>query len=176
MDWSSIGKQVATFAPAIGSAIGGPVGAVAGMGVRALCSFFGIEADAPDAEAQATAALQAMTPEQAIQLKKQDQDFQTEMKKLGVDVFKLETQDRDSARKMQIATKSWVPGAMAILITLGFFGLLGLMCWQDLPVANAKALDIMLGSLGTAWIAVVMFYFGSSIGSQAKTELLGGKK
>ena len=37
MDWKKLASNVASLAPGIGAAIGGPVGSVAGLGVKALC-------------------------------------------------------------------------------------------------------------------------------------------
>jgi hypothetical protein len=83
---------------------------------------------------------------------------------------KLATDDRKSARDLQIATKSWIPGVLAIGVTIGFFGILiGLMTDN---VTKSDALLLMLGSLGTAWTAIVSFYFGSSASSQNKDDLL----
>jgi len=71
---------------------------------------------------------------------------------------------------MQMATQSWIPGAMAIVVTLGFFGILiGLMTEH---FKTSDALMLMLGSLGTAWTGIIAFYFGSSAGSQKKDQLL----
>jgi hypothetical protein len=71
---------------------------------------------------------------------------------------------------MQVATKSYLPPTLAIGVTVGFFGILfGLMFGQ---IEHAPQIDIMLGSLGTAWTGIIAFYFGSSAGSQAKDDLL----
>jgi hypothetical protein len=75
---------------------------------------------------------------------------------------------------MQIATKSWIPGALALGITLGFFGILIYMMAYSVTPSNE--LLVMLGSLGTAWTGVVGYYFGSSAGSQAKDKLLHQSK
>jgi len=87
----------------------------------------------------------------------------------------LATEDRNSARTMQIATKSLIPAFLAIAITSGFFGILAYMLRYSPPPETKDILNIMLGALGTAWIAVVNFYFGSSADSHRKTELMGQK-
>jgi hypothetical protein len=89
---------------------------------------------------------------------------------MGLDFAKLSNDDRKSARDMQVATKSYLPPTLAIGVTVGFFGILfGLMFGQ---IEHAPQIDIMLGSLGTAWTGIIAFYFGSSAGSQAKNDLL----
>jgi len=71
---------------------------------------------------------------------------------------------------MQATTKSLIPGALAIFVTVGFFGILyALMSGY---ATKSDELMIMLGSLGTAWTGIIGFYFGSSAGSQAKDQLL----
>jgi hypothetical protein len=71
---------------------------------------------------------------------------------------------------MQIETKSRIPGVMAIVVTIGFFGILiGLMLET---FKTSDALMLMLGSLGTAWTGIIAYYFGSSAGSQAKDQML----
>jgi hypothetical protein len=76
---------------------------------------------------------------------------------------------------MQVATRSWIPPLLAAAVTLGFFAILGGMMFGKMSVADNTALTMMLGSLGTAWTGIIAYYFGSSAGSQAKTEMLGKK-
>lgn len=71
--------------------------------------------------------------------------------------------DRKSARDMQVATRSWVPDVLALLITAGFFGFLFYLMEYEPPAGSKDILNIMLGSLGTAWLCVVYFYYGSTI-------------
>ncbi len=72
---------------------------------------------------------------------------------------------------MQAATRSLVPPMLAGAVTIGFFGILGMMLFGTMD-ANNPAILMMLGSLGTAWTGIIAYYFGSSAGSQAKTEML----
>ena len=94
------------------------------------------------------------------------------MKSLDIDLERISAGDRDSARQMQIATKSWLPEILAVLVTVGFFGVIAYIIKFGLPESGKEALLLLLGSLGTAWTGVMAFYFGSSSGSKQKTDAL----
>lgn len=157
------------LAPNIATMIGGPV---AGMAVSALAKALGMTPEQAKDPAQIIAAVQGMTPEVAAQIKKADQDFAISMKKLELDPERLANADRANARDMQIQTKDWAPSALAIAVTVGFFGLIGVLCLFTIPQENIRVVDVMLGSLGTAFLTVVAFYFGSSASSHAKDETI----
>jgi len=173
-DWKALVKSIA---PTIGTALGGPLGGVAGL---ALSKALGMGDDAAKDDSALAAAVQGASPDQLLQLKKADQDFALSMQKLGFEnVEALEAiaaSDRANAREREVRTMDWTPKALGIGITVGFFGLLGFLMRREPPAGSRDILNIMLGSLGSAWIGVVTYYFGSSAGSDRKTELMGGRK
>jgi len=81
-------------------------------------------------------------------------------------------QDTASARARQTAVHDYVPSFLGVGVTIGFFTLLWFLCHSTIPDSNQRIFDIMLGSLGTAWLSIVAYYFGSSAGSAEKTALL----
>jgi hypothetical protein len=90
--------------------------------------------------------------------------------------LKTLTEDVQSARNREIQVNasesaSWLAkntlGMLAIGITLGFFSMLAWMMNYEVPPTNKDILNIMLGSLGSAWIGIVGYYFGSSAGSKS---------
>ncbi|MEE3046671.1 MAG: hypothetical protein VX620_15585 [Pseudomonadota bacterium] len=160
-DWKSIVK---TVAPVLGTALGGPMG---GLAARTIAgAVLGDETASEDQIAQAVAAA---SPEQLLALKKADQDFQLRMKELEVDIVRIDQQDRGSARDREVKTgDSVTPRLLALFITCGFFGILAFMITSELPNSGRDALLVMLGALGTAFTAVIAYYFGSSAGSKNK--------
>lgn len=164
---SDLGPLLGQIAPTIATALGGPL---AGIAVKTLSGvLLGHENGSED---DVQAALTSASPDQLAALKKIDADFKVSMKELDIDLERIAAGDRDSARKMQTETKDWVPKLLAIVITLGFFGILVWMLVQGMPQTGTEALLMMLGALGTAWTGVVNFYYGSSAGSKAKTDAL----
>ena len=157
MDWL---KQIA---PTIATALGGPL---AGLAVDAVSKAIGVDPK----DVTKTISEGKLTADQIAQIKTAELAMAARAQEMGLDFEKIAVDDRKSARDMQIATQSWIPSVMAIGVTIGFFGILfGLMYGQ---IQHAPQIDIMLGSLGTAWTGIIAFYFGSSAGSQRKDDLL----
>ena len=166
----SFGPLLGQLAPTIATALGGPL---AGVAVKTLSNaLFGHEDASED---QISEAMASASPDQLAAIKKIDADFKVQMKSLDIDLERISAGDRDSARQMQRETKDWVPKVLAIVITLGFFGILIWMLLKGMPQTGTEALLMMLGALGTAWTGVINFYYGSSAGSKAKTDALSGK-
>lgn len=157
MDW------LKTIAPTIATALGGPL---AGLAVNAVSSALGIDPD----KVNDTINSGKLTADQIASIQQAELALKAKAQELGLNFEQLATQDRKSARDMQTATRSMIPPILAIMVTIGFFGILiGMMTGH---VTSGEALMIMLGSLGTAWTGIIAFYFGSSASSQNKDQLL----
>lgn len=159
-----------TVAPWIGTALGSPL---AGMAIEAASTALGLTTKTTDSLKQ---ALSGATPEQMLALKEADQAFAEQMQKLGFDhiekIEELENADRSSARQREMAVHDVTPKVLASVVTLGFFGILTFMLLRPIPIESRDIVNIMLGSLGTAWTGIIAYYFGSSKSSDRKTELL----
>ena len=158
MDWL---KQIA---PTIATAMGGPL---AGMAVSAISKAIGVEPE----KVGDLISNNKLTAEQIAQVKIAEIELQKQANELGLNFEKLAVDDRKSAREMQATTRSIVPPVLAAIVTLGFFGIMVMMLLGKVD-SNNPAILMMLGSLGTAWTGIIAYYFGSSAGSQAKTDLL----
>jgi len=157
MDW------LKTLAPTIASCLGGPL---AGMAVEAVSKSLGIDPNA----VQDTINNGKLTADQIASIQSAEIALKAKAQEMSLDFEQLAVEDRKSAREMQTTTRSWIPPVLAVGVTGGFFGILfGLMYGQ---IQHAPQIDIMLGSLGTAWTGIIAFYFGSSASSQNKDTLL----
>lgn len=177
MNWSSIKGVVENLAPTIATCVGGPL---AGTAVAALEHVFGVSPDTSSSPEQRAGNIAAViagaTPEQLAQMRQADQEFQAKMTELGFkdkeSLAALNVQDVEGARDMQKSTKSWVPPVLTLGITLGFFGLVAALMFCNIPDSNKAIFYSLIGSLGTAWLSCIHFWFGDTNSSAEKTAII----
>ena len=157
MDW------LTQIAPTMATALGGPL---AGMAVSAVSKAIGCTPE----EVQNVISNNKLDATQVAALQQAELELKKQAQEMNLDFAKLANDDRKSARDMQATTRSFIPPVLALIVTVGFFGILiGLM---TKTFATSDALMMMLGSLGTAWTGIISFFFGSSASSQAKDQLI----
>jgi len=133
-----------------------------GMAANLIAETLGV----PNNPKSIEKAIAEATPEQMLQLKKAEQDFEKQMKELDVDVYKLEAQEKQDARKH--FSKDWTTRIMGIATLGGFLGYIFLVTLQP-PEQNSEALiNLVLGYLGGLASAVISFYFGASQSKEDK--------
>lgn len=155
------------ISPLLGTAIAGPLG---GIAASFLADKLGVETKTVEAVTEALSAGK-MTPDQVASIKAAEIEFQKFLKINAIDLEKVHAGDRDSARGMQIATRSEVPSRLTYMLTVGFFGVLAAMfVWPEMK--ESTPLMIMLGVLGAEFSASCKFWFGTTSGSQNKNEML----
>jgi hypothetical protein len=176
MQWSDISGTVGKFAPMLGGLLGGPAGAAIGSVVASALGT----GSTPDEVSQALTT----NPDAAVKLRQIEADRTVKLQELvsqqamaqlqaNTQALQIAAGDRDSARKREADTKdTFTPRVLALLVTLGFFGVLAYLLAAGKPSVGGDALLVMLGSLGTAWTSICAYYYGSSAGSAEKSRLL----
>lgn len=148
-----LGNIIGSVAPTLGTALGGPLGGMAG---DVISKILGVDNNPASLEK----AIAAATPEQLMEIKKAEKEFEAKMKELDVDLYKLETQEKQDARKT--FSKDWTARIIGIAMVGGFLGYIFLVTLQP-PEQNSEALiNLVLGYLGGLASAVISFYFGAS--------------
>ena len=144
---------VGSVAPTLGTALGGPLGGMAG---DVISKVLGVE----NTPASLEKAIAQATPEQLLEIKKAEKDFEAKMKQLDVDIYKLEAEEKKDARRH--FSKDWTARIIGIAMVGGFLGYIFLVTLQP-PQQNSEALiNLVLGYLGGLASAVISFYFGAS--------------
>lgn len=165
---TSFKELLAKVAPVAATFLGGPLaGAVT---QRISSALLGREDGTP-----AELATALIAPDAALKLREIELDFDRERNRHAEAAIQADNADRSSAREREVKTGDRTQAYLAYGVTAGFFLVLGgLMSGvEDSPMRDV--LLVMVGSLGQAWGGVVSYYFGSSKGSDAKTDLLARK-
>tara|TARA_R110002153_G_C13332612_1_gene498563 strand:- start:3714 stop:4223 length:510 start_codon:yes stop_codon:yes gene_type:complete len=169
MNWQEIVKSIA---PTLGTALGGPMG---GAATKFIAEKLLGNPDATTGEVK-NAVLWAPT-EQLVKLKALDLQFERDMKALDIDVFELESKDRDSARGLY-KVNIWPQIALSAIFIVGYFGILYMLFSGEVSISESQrdVVNILLGVLTAAVPQILSFWFGSSLGSKEKNSALRGEK
>jgi hypothetical protein len=159
MEW------LAQIAPSIATALGGPL---AGLAVTAISKALDID----EKDVQKTIETGKLSAEQMMSLKQAEIELQAKAQELGLNFETLATQDRKSAREMQMSTKSFVPALLSILVVCAWALIQYFLLTHVIAQEMRELVARVLGTLDGALMLVLSFYFGGSSDSQNKDDLL----
>ena len=165
MNWKSV---IGAIAPTLATALGGPL---AGSAVNVLSQVVLGKTGGTESEIEAVIS-GGLKPEVMLALKQADMNFKLEMRRADIEEERVHASDRDSARKREMEVKDKIPAVLAIFSISGFFLVFGALMAFDIPIEAKDPLMIMLGMLSAIVGGVVNYYFGSSAGSAAKTNII----
>jgi hypothetical protein len=177
MDWSQVATNISSTAPLLAGLLDGPVG----LGVTAAAAIISHALGTPSDPSFVERALN--DPGALEKIRQAESANSLQLQQLIVtaaqarlahenEMARIQTSERLNARAMGTVNRDWVPKVLALAVTTGFFGILLLMAFQPLPGTNKDLVNVIVGALGTAWISIIGYYFGTSVGSMRKTELL----
>ncbi len=168
-DWKKI---IGTVAPTIATALGGPM---AGFAIKTLSNaVLGHENGSED---DLASAINISGPDALLKIKEADNAFAIRLKELDIDIEKIGVEDRASAREREAKTgDSTTLRVLAGMVIGGFlasvwFVLTGQAKGLSDP-SIAATIGTLIGYLSAKADQVVSYYFGSSHGSQLKTDAM----
>lgn len=194
--WSDVLPVIENLAPTIATAIGTPL---LGGAVAALETAFGLTpsptASLSDRQSAVATAVTGATPEQLAAVRKADQDYAVAMAQAGfkdketiaqlqITDEQVYVTDTEDARRANAANQRvfWlgivILSTFATIMGVSMYGAYALLTGK-LPITNAAVVGMVAGFVGTiiGYVSanaqqVTGFYFGSSKGSEAKSDAM----
>ena len=195
MSWQDVALTVTKYAPFISGAlaatgVGAPIAGGISLGASLLSSFLGVEPE-PDKVLAAFNTAKA-DPAQMVELARIDSENQKTLSQERVSLLALAVANVENARNREVSLAkmghkgAWATHVVSAIVTIGFFVMLYYVLNPEVvaskTVEPSQAAVLLLGSLATAFGAVVNYYVGSSLGSKDKDASIdriaanGGKK
>ena len=164
IDWKQI---LGTVAPVLATAAGGPLAGVATKAIAAKL-LQRPEASADEVEAAVLGADQGTL----LKLRELDHEFEKDLAALGIDLEKIAAEDRANARAREVSLGGdWTVRVLAYVIIGSFCALVFSVLFGQVTAESTIA-GAVIGYLSAKAEQVTAYYFGSSAGSKAKTDLM----
>jgi hypothetical protein len=189
MNWSDVGSAILKYAPVAGAALTSPVGAVVGLGTM-IANLFGSDATPegvmefiksnPDRAAERLQFEMANNLEmQTLALNILQEKNRAKERNLEIENEKLKAINADTsdarANSVNIATNP-VYNLIMVLLVLGAFTVvaycLHLISSADVSQTESPLISMIIGAFSTCLIGAFGFFFGSSLGSQLKDNVM----
>lgn len=158
MSWK---KTLASIAPTLATALGGPF---AGAATKFLTGKFLGDENASEAELEQF--ITSANPEQLLEIKNSDNEFKLSMEKMGVDVFKIEADDKKNARSEH--KHSYMPAVLSVGLSLVVAGIVYMLFYLEPPKGSRDVLFMLLGVVIKEWGGAMQYWFGTTRSSANK--------
>jgi hypothetical protein len=153
------------IAPTIATALLGPAGNIA---ISLVSKALGID----EKDVQSTIESGKLTSDQLASIKQAEIELKAKAQELGLNFEKLATDDRKSAREMQVSTKSFVPALLSVLIVVGWSMVQYFLLTHIIAQEMRELVARVLGTLDGALMLVLGFYFGGIHNASETNEML----
>ena len=163
-NWKEV---IGAVAPTIATVLGGPL---AGIAVKALSSAV---LNKPDGtEDEVSQAILTGNTDVLARIKEAEAKLKSDLANAGVRLEEIAAQDRASARTRETSLKDPTVKILAIAYTIAYFGCLWAVWQYGIKTESKDVLITLLGVLTAAQATIMNYYFGSSAGSAAKTNIM----
>ena len=162
-DWR---KVAATVAPALATALGGPLAGIAVSEMsRAVLGKEGGD------EAEVGAAIAGGGTDALLKLKGAEAEFKLKMEELGLESEKLAYADTASAREREVKSGDTITVQVLAAIIVGAFHAIVYQVLFSGSSVDSVIAGTLIGYVSAKADTVVSYYFGSSSGSKEKTAV-----
>ena len=167
---SKLTEFLGAVAPTVASALGGPL---AGVAVAGLGKIMGIDAATTESITKAVQG-NKLTPEMVADLQKMEMQYQNDEKERGFKYAELEFKDRDSARSANVqgGTQNKLFWLSLAMLSVSVGAEIWVLFNGYSMAVDAVVVGRVLGFLDAIALQILAYWFGSSMGSHQKTELM----
>ncbi|PKN71214.1 MAG: hypothetical protein CVU54_01985 [Deltaproteobacteria bacterium HGW-Deltaproteobacteria-12] len=167
-----IGDAIVDYAPALAGVLtvtgaGAPTGAALAV-ISSLGKAFGLGSNASPDDIHAAII---SDPQIALKARIADQDFCLKQREQDIEELRIKLADTQNARGREMSVKDNVNKILAFSIVGAFIALVGATLLGYAKVESALA-GTLVGYLSAKCEQILAYYFGSSKGSDKKTDLL----
>ncbi len=155
MDWKDLKGIIGNIAPALGTIIAGPAGAVVGTGLARALNV--------DPTPAAVNRAIATDPEAHLKLFEFQKDYQ-------LAILEQELADKQDARARH--KDHWMPVLLTIVLALMVSGMFAGILNVEMSAGVESIAYLIAGQVLTAFLTGVSFWLGTSRSSQEKTRLM----